>query len=513
MRRAVVSLRAWGSTVPPDNNVAQLSEHRRRGAGAGEPPKTQPVLDPAAPLVIAAAYLEACATDKSGRRLLHHWQSLFYRWGGAGYAALEEGQLRAGVYTFLANAWRPTKNGVEPFNVDRHKVTDVVDALRALCQLPPELTPPAWLGEVPADLAAGDIVALANTMLHLPSRVALPHTPDFFTLNALDFEYQPAADCPQWRKFLAEVLPQEAGDNTKEQLQQMAGYLLTADTAQQKAFILLGPPRSGKGTVGRIIERLVGPRNTVSRGIASLGATFGLEPLVGKRLALFSDVRLGWRTEQAPIVEFLLRVTGEDEITIPRKFLPAVSAHWPLRVVMLANELPPFFDPAGALISRFQVYQFPNSFLGSEDLALGDRLSGEIPGIFNWALDGLDALRAAGRFQQPTSAAQSLRHWQDGARPLSAFLREECVLGPPIDGDRMEVERSVLFAAWKTWRADNEMGGPVSRIDFGRQLHREARGIKESKSPRSTAPRLLLYSGIRLKTANEKNDREASDEA
>ena len=36
------------------------------------------------------------------------------------------------------------------------------------------------------------------------------------------------------------------------------GYCLTGDTAQQKIFMIVGPRRSGKGTIARILRALVG---------------------------------------------------------------------------------------------------------------------------------------------------------------------------------------------------------------------------------------------------------------
>ena len=37
-------------------------------------------------------------------------------------------------------------------------------------------------------------------------------------------------------------------------LQEIFGYLLTSNTSQQKIFLIIGPPRSGKGTMVRITE-------------------------------------------------------------------------------------------------------------------------------------------------------------------------------------------------------------------------------------------------------------------
>lgn len=37
-------------------------------------------------------------------------------------------------------------------------------------------------------------------------------------------------------------------------LQEMFGYLLSGDTSAQKMFMLVGPKRGGKGTIGRVLH-------------------------------------------------------------------------------------------------------------------------------------------------------------------------------------------------------------------------------------------------------------------
>jgi putative DNA primase/helicase len=72
-----------------------------------------------------------------------------------------------------------------------------------------------------------------------------------------------------------------------------------------------------------VLTRLVGIDNTVAPTLAGLGVNFGLAPLIGKRIAIISDARLGGRADQHAIAERLLSITGEDAITIDRKFREA----------------------------------------------------------------------------------------------------------------------------------------------------------------------------------------------
>jgi putative DNA primase/helicase len=487
-------------------NIARLDEERRRrnggGSGSGSSPNRALVLDPKAPLETAAAFLRARHVDELERQLLLCQGAVFYRYDGLAYRPIEEDRLAAEIYDYTKLASQTDKNDADPFNPDRRKVGDILHALKALTHLPGEIAPPAWLTDAPGDTEGEDLLACRDTLLHLPSMSRVPHSPDFFNLNALDFDYDPNATCPLWLRFLEQVLPDDI--EARAQLRRMFGYLLTPDTRQQKAFLLIGLPRSGKGTIGRVLAKLIGERNMVAPALSSLATTFGREQLLAKRLALISDARLSARTDQGPIVESILSITGEDSITIQRKFLPSWSGRLPLRFVMLSNELPAFIDAAGAFVSRWIIFQFPISFLGREDPGLTDALLEELPGILNWALEGLAELRVADRFVQPTASAQMLQRWQDLSSPIGAFLRTQCVIAPGS-----EVERDILFEAWRKWRESEGYAGPTTRATFGKTLISKVVGLADARAPRqydlmgNLKPRPWLYRGVRLKTAAE----------
>ena len=94
-------------------------------------------------------------------------------------------------------------------------------------------------------------------------------------------------------------------------LQEYIGYVLSGRTDMQKMLLLIGPTRSGKGTIARILAELVGRKHAAGPTLASLGTNFGMSPLLGKPLAIISDARLG-NTPTHTVVERLLSITGED---------------------------------------------------------------------------------------------------------------------------------------------------------------------------------------------------------
>ena len=179
-----------------------------------------------------------------------------------------------------------------PWEPNRHKIADVLDALAAVCYLPETVQQPAWIdGDEPPD---GVIVACANGLLHVDTRTLLPHNPRFFNQTAVPFDYDPDASSRRAGcAFLDELWPDDA--DSIAALQEFFGYVISGRLDFQKILLLVGPTRGGKGAIARVLGALVGPDNVAGPTLSSLGNDFGLAPLLGKPLAVISDARLDGR--------------------------------------------------------------------------------------------------------------------------------------------------------------------------------------------------------------------------
>jgi putative DNA primase/helicase len=274
---------------------------------------------------------------------------------------------------------------------------------------------------------ANAIVPAENGLLQLPTGKLFPATPKWFCFSVLGASYDPNAECPEWLQFIDQLWPND--QQSRDTLQEMFGYFLTADMSQQKSFMIIGPPRSGKGTIGRIIAALVGAEAVARPALADFAYQFGLEPLINKSVAIISDARLGNGAAPGLLAERLLAITGQDSISVSRKFLSAWNGTLRVRFLILSNELPHFSDASRALPSRFILLKTARSYLGSEDLNLYARLVEELPGILNWAIAGWGRLRERGHFIQPQSIQEMAEDFASMADPLSAFIEEACELG------------------------------------------------------------------------------------
>lgn len=487
-----------GEPVPPPvapTEGAQAPTASTQPAQDDEPD----IFDPSAFTTIAAAFWRKKLSGPSST--WRKWNGLHYGWTGTHWTELSADQVGVKLHVFLTHAQRlgvydpktKTRGEPLPFNPAKKHTDEVTHALRSLILLDAERAP-AWARGCPRDecsrlMRAEDMVSLGNGLFHLPTRELVPHTPAYFTLNALPFEHDETATCPTWLQFLTSLWPEDR--ESIDTLQEVMGYLLTADTSQHKVFVLQGPPRGGKGLIARIITALVGLPNVAGPSLSSLARQFGLQPLIGKLVAIIGDARSAGKDSQAAI-ETLLGISGEDTFTIDRKNRESWEGKLSARVLMLSNETLSLPDASGAMASRMLVLKLTQSWLGREDKSLEPRIRAELPGIFRWALDGRNRLAERGHFVQPTSAAGTLEQMSELNSPVKTFVEDCCEL------DFMAtVPKRQLYAAYRTWCIGAGLQPPSEEI-FSKNLMAAFTRITTTRPRVGDGPRLRHFTGVRI---------------
>lgn len=383
--------------------------------------------------------------------------------------------------------------------VTRRLVNDVLDAMRGMLVMSSDIGFGSWLISDPP-FGADSLVVVRNGLIHLPSLVAgnpamIPPTPDYFSVTAVPFDFDAAAQCPRWIEFLNSLWPKDA--ESIATLQQWFGYVISRETEHQKILAIVGPKRSGKGTIARILTSIIGSQNVTNPSLSKLGSTFGLQELYGKTLAILTDARLSGRVDSVEVVEQLLSISGEDAKNIDRKYKDALTnVKMGARFMLMANEIPRFKDASGAIASRVIVLRQRRSFLGKEDHTLHRKLLGELPGILNWSINGWRDLTNAGRFAQPKSGRDDLRSLEELASPTLAFIRECCVVKNP----KAIIRCDELFSAWKAWCAKDGRDRPGTMASFGRDLRAACPSIKRVRPGKRDTQRTWHYRGIALKS-------------
>jgi putative DNA primase/helicase len=461
--------------------------------GNRDPVTGKLVLSPKRTLPTADAFLEDFHLHRDGRTL-HSFGETLLHWRGNRYAEVEEGAIRQQLQGWLHGSLRYVFNKstkeleLGPFESNPATVNAALETIRHRVHLPTSTPIPSWLKAGTNHPPPQELLACPSFLFHLPTQTTLTRTPSYFTLNALEFDAEPQAPPPAaWLGFLHQLFDGDV--QSLDLLQEWFGYCLTSDTSQQKMLFMYGPKRSGKGTVARVLSHLIGLGNVCGPTTSSLAGDFGLQPLIGKSLAVVSDARFSGE-KIAIVVERLLTISGEDIVSIDRKFLPSLSMQLGTRFMFLSNELPRLNDASGALAGRFLILRLTQSFYGREDPQLTNKLLAELPGILNWSIEGWKRLRERGHFVMPQSAEEAVRELDELSAPIKAFLSQRCVVGA---GHRVWVDD--LYAAWCAWSLQEGRQKPSTKPVFGRDL---AAALPEVNRRRG-ADQQPFYEGLDLK--------------
>lgn len=504
----------------------EIIEHRGDSANKmlvsleKKPPEI--LIDPDDPAHLASENLTQY--QLSGRDI-KFWRDNWYLYKGRRWELKSEAYVRARLREFIERRFvslaieqteryedRIAKNEIDPEKVKRPKklkvtgpiVRHALEALETLCLVPDQVEHGCLL----SNRKPKNLWAVSNGLVDFdsPNLELLPHSSDWFDLYCHDYNYDLEADCPTWIAFLNQVFrnpeTNEIDNESKETLKRWFGYCLLPTVSLQKMLILDGVSRSGKGVILRILEALVGKQFTSSPKLRNLGGDFGLQPLLDKRLAILSDVRLGYSADVDAILETLLSIIGEDSIDVNRKGVAASTAvSLKTKFVMACNGIPTLNDPAGAIVNRVVVLKFQNSFAGKEDTELTNNLLKELDGIFLWAIQGMQTMLRDFRLPQPKSGEDAIKNFRKQVAPIRYFVEECCHIPDENseDNPKFQCNRNQAYLAWQAFCESIGRSKPGTKTNFVRQLTLAYPFISESRpDTKDNSPRPYVLDGIEL---------------
>lgn len=388
---------------------------------------------------------------------------------------VREGELRR-IITFLSV--EAAKNGEGSKPLGGEKIAGTIRQMQAftyeqalsdkqgICKFLPD-------GTV---LERFDIIPMQNGLLDITNDELMPHSKAYFYTNTLPFAYEPEAECPNWIDWLSNVFSDDQEQIMR--LQEWFGLNLTRDTSFQRFALLKGSPRSGKGTTLKVLQHLVGKNNYCGAELHQLVSDPTLLKMSEVQTCTMGDVHTIVGTDQNRILGKIKAITGEDEQTINRKYLPAITTTIPAKITMGCNDVPQFFDESGAFASRILLFVYRKGHNSNEiDTGLFERLIQEEKGIFNWALEGLRRLYKNGRFTESSIAEEYMQAIREDTQPTLVFI-EQCLNITGVSRDRVAAPK--MYDVYKRWCFANEKK-PLSNSAFGAKLQ-SASGEQISRS-------------------------------
>jgi putative DNA primase/helicase len=130
-------------------------------------------------------------------------------------------------------------------------------------------------------------------------------------------------------------------------------------------------------------------------------------------------------------------------------------------------------------------------------MGLLDRLLGELPGILNWAREGLYFLVTNGKFTVDPEATEIVEQMTALASPMQTYVEENCVVG-----EGFETSTAALYHDHCTWRKSNGHLVIASNT-FGSSLRAAFPHITRKNRRRPDGSQFKVYVGIRLRAPRD----------
>ena len=464
-----------------------------------------------APLPLARAFAQHSGGKGAAGFGVRRHRDQWYLWRGKAYEPCSDETVSNALWKYLDKLRVKSLDqaGTHLLVPKRSTITNVLDALKSVAEVQWSVSLPSWTNGVKSD--PRDWIVFENGMLSVSRYIKegegklQPHTTKFFNTAVLPFDFQPGQSCPLWISFLREVFDDD--EQRIELLQEWMGYCLTDDTSHQKMMVMVGKPRSGKGTILKMMTQLVGPANCCSPSLSSIGNGFGLHALMHSRCALFGDAHLGRRSDVETVMENIKRIVGEDTVDIERKHQDDIrGVRLRTKLTMAANAMPDLPDASAAIVARLLMLPFDKSFVGREDIHLERKLSAEAGGVLCWALEGLARLTEAEQFTVPDRSKQMGDELRYEISPIRHFIHDRLVTADTaaefeVDPATLRASVGTLWGQWCHW--SNENGHHRgSKIGFGKKLNAAINGLKKAYEG-SRANRVWVYEGVGLQSGVE----------
>jgi putative DNA primase/helicase len=286
----------------------------------------------------------------------------------------------------------------------------------------------------------------------------------------LGANYESDADCPRWKKFLNEIF-----DGNKELIrfmQKIVGYSLTGDVSEQKMFIFYGFGKNGKTVFINIISALFGDY-AESASFKTFDAdkqsenTNDLAMLNGRRFVSMIESAADKKLNE-PLVKL---TTGGDRISC--RFLHKEYFHYvpQFKLFLATNHKPVITQTDFGIWRRIVLIPFNQNFEGREEDRLEETLKSELPGILNWALEGLKMWQAERLKPLPTAVTSATDKYKEESDTVKQWLDFQTIQIP-----QGAIKSSAAYTNYKDWSVENGYY-PLGQKNFKSSL--EERGFKQ----------------------------------
>ncbi|UCH63547.1 MAG: hypothetical protein JSU77_03630 [Fidelibacterota bacterium] len=319
------------------------------------------------------------------------------------------------------------------------------------------------------------LLQFSNGLLDLSQMEFQTGNPRLMISRSTGYEYMPDAECPIWKRSIAEIM--DSNPNLMAFLQRAVGYSLTGDVSEQCFFLLYGSGANGKSKTLEILRSILGDYASDSP-FSAFERRYGNPP--SNDLARLNTARLVTSAESGGSKrldeERLKAITGGDPVTarfLCREFFTYAPQ---FKLWLAVNSLPKVEDFSEGFWRRVRLIPFEVRFdENRRDPKLIEKLKPELSGIMNWAIEGFQQWLVQG-LNPPPEVIQATKDYQTESDEVAEFLAA-FTMGKE---EGASVKASDLYRAFCNWWESEYSGKPISQTSFGKRVSLVT-GIKSEK--------------------------------
>lgn len=283
-----------------------------------------------------------------------------------------------------------------------------------------------------------------------------PHNPDYYDVNVIPWAYDPGRYPSNYKyvikgkgilretveeellfdKWIEEAIPDYYD---RIMLYQYIAYAMTLETREQKFLLICGRGGTGKSTLLKLIEEILGASNVSGISLQGLQERFAPAGLFRKQANICADIPLSALNE----VDIIKKLTGEDTVSADRKFKNPLLFRSYARLFFSANSIPYIDEKTNAFYRRMLILKM-EEIPEAVDKDLFKKLRAEIPNIITKIVE--EFYCSSGSIDVSENCKEAVKSAQKESDSVEAFLDDRCEADPVA-----RMDRRTLYDAYKNY--------------------------------------------------------------
>ena len=309
------------------------------------------------------------------------------------------------------------------------------------------------------------------------SLIQIPHT------------FNPDAECLEIDQFLTDIF----GFNRVPDIYEMLAYLIMPTVKYQKAFILYGPPKTGKTSFINLVNQFIGGNHkekVISEvPLQDLDERFQISNLRDKLVNIFDDLRSTKLTSQG---RFRMSVTNPTITAEIKHITEHVTWKNICKHLFTCNQLPKVNKKVGdEFWRRWKLFDCYNIMEGEKhdiDFVNKRWSEAELSGLLNKCIQAWIRLEKRKHFQDD-DIEYIKGIWQMDIEPAKLFVEEKCELSTGA-----EINVDLFWNTLNQWRKDYN-ATPITKTMLTQSLQRISDKISKPKRRKGN---IYVYEGIQF---------------